>query len=164
MKKEWRVKCVTEGQNVYVAAEDEPTECPNDAGHEIDASATAILGSLKTQPYAAPNFSDGTNPYIEISETSFVSLGCEYFHPDMRDLEKMIAVVDKTGTADNAVVRVVNEATGETIFRAIWNMEGKMRVIDDEINSQPDEETCLNVQVKVKDAADSVKVYSVLIF
>lgn len=164
MKKAWRVKCVTEDQHVYVEAEDEPTECPNDAGHEIDASATTILGSLKTQPYAALNFSDGTNPYIEISETSFVSLGCEYFHPDMRDLEKMIAVVDKTGTANDAAVRVVNEATGETIFRAVWNTEGKMRVIDDEINSQPDEETCLNVQVRVKNAADSLKVYSVLIF
>ena len=42
----WRVYCVTEGQYVTTISSTVPTECPNDSGHTIDSSQTAVMSSL----------------------------------------------------------------------------------------------------------------------
>lgn len=57
----WRVYCVTEGQYVATISDTEPTTCPNNAGHTIDPSQTAILST---------NFINiQTDSYINIQST-----------------------------------------------------------------------------------------------
>jgi hypothetical protein len=44
----WRVWCITEGQYVTTVQATAPTECPNDSGHSIDSTQTAIIDTLFT--------------------------------------------------------------------------------------------------------------------
>jgi len=158
----YRVFCETDGKYVETGwLDSEPTECPEDAGHDIDTNSITVIKTLDAQPYGFLNFSDGTNPYIEITSTDYVTIGCFCFDPAMRDLLMMNAVVDKTGTADDAVIRIRNTGEGNNVFRKAFNAEGKQGIVDDTVGNQPTQQGCLDIQVKVKDAADSIKVYSV---
>lgn len=42
----YRVRCQTEGKNVFTWSETEPTTCPNDENHTINTNRTAIIGSV----------------------------------------------------------------------------------------------------------------------
>lgn len=45
----WRIYCETETAYVYNWASSEPTDCPNDSGHSIDSTKTAIVDSIETE-------------------------------------------------------------------------------------------------------------------
>lgn len=42
----YRVRCQTEGKNIFVWSESEPTSCPNNSEHTIDPSKTTIIGNV----------------------------------------------------------------------------------------------------------------------
>lgn len=43
----YRVRCTTEGKNVFTWSPTEPIKCPNNDSHTIDASKTTIVGSVR---------------------------------------------------------------------------------------------------------------------
>jgi hypothetical protein len=43
----WRVRCVTDNKFEYIWSETEPTGCPIDTGHIIDATKTAVVNKIE---------------------------------------------------------------------------------------------------------------------
>jgi hypothetical protein len=56
---QWQVYCVTEGIYVNTWQVNQPTVCPNNNTHTINASATSIIGQVSTQTIKAAENTDG---------------------------------------------------------------------------------------------------------
>jgi len=140
-----------------------PTVCDNDSGHTVDWNTLKIVASRDVLPYVTLNFSDGTNPWYETQSTDWVTVGSFRYDIDDGERHYMHIVVDKIGTADNARVRVRNIDENNSLFLESWNEEG-YGTRKDSINNQPTQSTIMEVQVKVQNAADIVRLYSAMIY
>lgn len=80
----YRVRCVTEGKNILTWSEDEPTVCPNNDGHTIDASKTTIIGAV-TRDFPVSTI-DGSKVAV---------------HPSYKPREELETYVVWAGCGDN---------------------------------------------------------------
>jgi len=76
----YRIWCETESAHVYVWAEAEPTVCPNNNGHTIDASKTAVVDTITTTEV---RLAEDAKNVVEINEVSNSPLNYRNKAPDV---------------------------------------------------------------------------------
>lgn len=52
---QYRIRCTSENANVFVWSSHEPTECPNDASHDIDSSLTVAVDTVSSESVNVAN-------------------------------------------------------------------------------------------------------------
>jgi len=156
--KKYRIYCVTEATQVFVWADSEPTECPNDAGHTIDSDSIAIVERKrqKVHTYAHLEFNTGNLPYVEIEGDSWVTIGAfEYSGCDDFHANKITAIVSRTGTTNESRIRLRDVTNGNTIEGKTFSEEEQQVISDDSFQNLPTAPAIFEVQVKGLDPTSS---------
>ncbi len=156
----YRIWCVTEAAYIYEWATAEPTDCPNDAGHTIDATQTTITETEPIEIYTTFNFYDALAPYVWFDdETWKACTAFIYQGSDTLPISKIDCMVSREGDAGVAHWRLWDVTNSTELGTDSWTSVGQQKS-SGTLSNVPTGEAMLELQVKLDESSDKSRIWS----